>query len=139
MKSPLLAGLCLAAMLCASHAPAMAAPAPANLAAALADPARSAADRALDAPRKAADILGFVALRPGDKVADIYPGAGYYTRLFSKAVGPTGKVYGVFKTVSANAAKLPASRRSDASSRYRCTSAWSSSSRPSSPACRPRN
>ncbi len=104
MKSPLLAGLCLAAVLAASGA--AAAPAPANVAAVMADPARSAADKAQDAPRKAAEVLAFVALKPGDKVADIYPGGGYYTRLFSKAVGPTGKVYGVFKTVSADAAKL---------------------------------
>jgi predicted methyltransferase len=104
MRSSLLAGLCLAAMLTATGAAAAAAPA--NVAAALADAARPAADKALDAPRHAAEILAFTGVKTGDKVADIYPGGGYYTRLFAKAVGPTGKVYGVFKAVSANNAKL---------------------------------
>jgi predicted methyltransferase len=89
----------------AAAQPSLAAPAP-NLAAALADAARPQADRDLDARRKAADVLAFVAPRPGDRVADIYPGGGYYTRLFAKAVGPNGRVYGVFGKVSANAAKL---------------------------------
>lgn len=106
MRSSFLAGLCLAAMLTATGTWAAAAAPPANVAAALADPARSAADKGLDGTRHAADILAFTGVKPGDKVADIYPGGGYYTRLFSKAVGPAGKVYGVFKTVSANAAKL---------------------------------
>src|SRR4051812_453023 len=97
-----------AALVLAGAQPALAAGAPvaANVAAVLADPARPEADHAADAQRKAAEILAFRQLRPGDKVAGIYPGGGYYTRLFAKAVGPAGKVYGVFGKVSANAEKL---------------------------------
>ena len=38
-------------------------------------------------------MLAFAMLEPGDKVADIRPGAGYFTRLFARVVGPEGKVY----------------------------------------------
>jgi predicted methyltransferase len=91
MKSLLLAAVLIAAPLTAAHA----APAP-SAAAILADPARPEADRARDSTRKAAEILAFTGVKPGDKVADIFPGGGYFTRIFAKAVGPTGKVYGVF-------------------------------------------
>jgi hypothetical protein len=30
---------------------------------------------------------------PGAKIADLIPGGGYFTRIFSKAVGPKGHVY----------------------------------------------
>ena len=64
--------------------------------AALADPARPAADRDRDGPRHAAEVLEFAGLKPGDKVADYMPGAGYFTRIFSAAVGPKGHVYATF-------------------------------------------
>ena len=35
-------------------------------------------------------------LKPGMKVADYMPGAGYFTRIFSAAVGPKGHVYATF-------------------------------------------
>jgi predicted methyltransferase len=95
-KTSRLRSLLLAAMLAGSPCLAFAAPAPLPAAAVLADRARTDADRARDADRKAADLLTFVGVKPGDKVADIYPGGGYFTRIFAKAVGPTGKVYGVF-------------------------------------------
>lgn len=66
---------------------------PANIAAAVADPNRPEADRARDANRKPAECLAFAGVKPGDRVADIIPGTGYFTRLFSKAVGPKGYVY----------------------------------------------
>jgi predicted methyltransferase len=62
---------------------------------ALADPAR-AADAPRDATRHAAELLDFMAVKPGQKVADLIPGGGYFTRAFSLAVGPKGKVYAVF-------------------------------------------
>ncbi|HEX4158300.1 MAG TPA: class I SAM-dependent methyltransferase [Rhizomicrobium sp.] len=67
---------------------------PANIAAAVADPARPAADRARDANRKPAESLTFAGVKPGDRIADLIPGGSYFTRLFSKAVGPKGYVYG---------------------------------------------
>jgi predicted methyltransferase len=80
----------------------------AHIIAAIADPARpqdadataGCLDQAkpctgvkLDAFRKPAAMLAFSEVRPGQKVGELIPGAGYMTRLFSKAVGPTGKVY----------------------------------------------
>ena len=63
--------------------------------AALADPARLPAEKTRDADRKAAEVLEFSGLKPGDKVADIFPGGGYYTHIFSKVVGPKGLVWAV--------------------------------------------
>ncbi|HEY5410309.1 MAG TPA: methyltransferase [Caulobacteraceae bacterium] len=63
--------------------------------AALNDPSRPAADRARDADRKAGEIVALTGVRSGENVADVFPGGGYYTRLFAKVVGPKGHVYGV--------------------------------------------
>ncbi|MFS0736244.1 class I SAM-dependent methyltransferase [Sphingomonas sp. 1P06PA] len=65
----------------------------AAISAALADPARPAADKARDAARKPAETLAFAGIKPGDTVADFIMGGGYYTRLLSATVGPTGKVF----------------------------------------------
>ena len=62
-------------------------------AAAVADTARPEADRARDGERKPAEIVAFAGVRPGDVVAEIAPGGGYYTRILSKTVGPEGHVY----------------------------------------------
>lgn len=74
-----------------AEAPA-AAPAAANVAA---DPAR-ASDVAKDATRHGPELVAFAEVKPGQKVYDLIPGAGYFTRLFSLTVGPTGKVYAVW-------------------------------------------
>lgn len=66
-------------------------PSPA-IAAAIADPARPAADRDRDAERKPAEMLAFAGVKPGMVVIDLLPGGGYFTRIFSSAVGPSGKV-----------------------------------------------
>src|SRR5690349_1927171 len=66
---------------------------PANIAAAVADPNRPETDRARDVNRKPAECLVFAGIKLGDRVADILPGNGYFTRLFAKAVGPSGYVY----------------------------------------------
>ena len=73
------------------HAAAPASP-KAIAAAAVADPTRPAEDKARDADRKPAEMLAFAGVRPGMTVVDMLPGGGYFTRLFSSAVGPTGKV-----------------------------------------------
>ncbi|THD36028.1 MAG: methyltransferase [Sphingomonas sp.] len=68
---------------------------PANIAKAAADPAR--ADQAVDdARRHGPEILAFAGVKPGDKVVDLQPNSAYWTRLFAGAVGPRGKVYGVW-------------------------------------------
>jgi predicted methyltransferase len=63
--------------------------------AAVADPGRPAADTARDVNRKPAEVVTVAGLKPGDVVAELGSGGGYYTRVLSKAVGPTGKVYAV--------------------------------------------
>lgn len=60
---------------------------------AVADAARPAADRERDADRKPAELLAFAGISPGYKVAELWPGGGYFTRLFSKVVGKDGAVY----------------------------------------------
>lgn len=60
---------------------------------AVADPKRPTEEVARDPLRDPADILAFAQVAPGDKIADIRPGAGYFSRLFSDVVGPTGRIY----------------------------------------------
>jgi predicted methyltransferase len=66
---------------------------PAFLAAAVANPSRPAEDVARDADRKPAETLMFAGIAPGLKIAELLPGAGYFTRIMSKAVGPSGHIY----------------------------------------------
>jgi predicted methyltransferase len=66
---------------------------PAYIGAALNDPNRPAADKARDATRRPGEILAWAGVRPGMKVVDLVPGSGYFTRIFSKVVGPAGRVY----------------------------------------------
>jgi predicted methyltransferase len=71
---------------------------PSRIGLAIADPGRPADDRALDDSRHVAEVLAFADIRPGNKVVDLMPGKGYYTRLFSKLAGPDGKVYALQPT-----------------------------------------
>lgn len=68
---------------------------PANVTAAVADAGRPAEQRADDAARKPAETITFAMIEPGDVVAELRPGGGYYTRILSKVVGANGKVYAV--------------------------------------------
>ncbi|MGE3302721.1 MAG: class I SAM-dependent methyltransferase [Hyphomonadaceae bacterium] len=65
------------------------------IAAAVADAARPSEDVAADANRKPAAMLEFAEVKPGQKVADLLPGRGYFSRLFAKTVGDKGKVFPV--------------------------------------------
>ncbi|MDZ4762566.1 MAG: methyltransferase [Alphaproteobacteria bacterium] len=65
----------------------------AHIVAAVKDPARPAADTAIDADRKPDEMLAFAGVTPGMKIGELIPGGGYMTRVFSKAIGPTGKLY----------------------------------------------
>jgi len=73
-----------------------AAPVPAYVSAAIADKNRPPEDASRDAARKPADMLVFAGIKPGDKVVDLIPGKGYFTRIFAKAVGSKGHVYAYF-------------------------------------------
>lgn len=57
-------------------------------------PDRSDADRALDAGRRPAELLDFLQLAPGMRVAELAAGGGYTTEMLARAVGPTGRVWG---------------------------------------------
>jgi predicted methyltransferase len=63
--------------------------------AAVSDAGRPAEDKARDADRKPADMLAFAKVKPGETVVDFIPSKGYFTRLFSAAVGSKGTVYAV--------------------------------------------
>jgi len=73
-------------------APAARAAVPAHIAAALNDSRRPAEEAARDAARKPGDLLAFAEVKPGQKVADLVMGGGYFTRILSGAVGPNGQV-----------------------------------------------
>jgi predicted methyltransferase len=60
---------------------------------ALADPRRPAEQRELDTERQAARAVTFAQVTSGARVLDFMPGGGYFTRIFSDVVGPTGRVY----------------------------------------------
>jgi len=68
---------------------------PAYVAAAINDPTR-AADTKDDARRQIAAVMAFAQVKPGDKVLELVPGTGYWTRVFSQIVGPAGHVYTVW-------------------------------------------
>jgi predicted methyltransferase len=63
------------------------------IAIAVADPARPDVDRQRDANRKPVETLAFTGVKPGDQIAELLPGGGYYTRILSKVVGSGGHVY----------------------------------------------
>jgi len=90
MKTLLAATVALSALLAS---PALAAPAPAAATAAVADPGRPATDTALDASRHPAEMVACSRVKAGDRVIDVWPGHGYWTRLFSTTVGAKGKVF----------------------------------------------
>ena len=68
---------------------------PAYVRNAVADPARKL-DASNDARRQVAALMTFAEVKPGQKVVDLIPGSGYFSRVFSAIVGPKGKVYGIW-------------------------------------------
>jgi predicted methyltransferase len=84
-----------------SHGPA----ASASITAAVGDSARPEEDTKRDSDRHPALTLEFAGIKPGQKVLELAPGRGYYTRLLSAAVGPKGKVYVIVGPKRADAPK----------------------------------
>jgi predicted methyltransferase len=68
---------------------------PAYVKAAVDSSSRPEADRKRDENRKPAEVLAFAGVKPGDKVAELMPIGGYYTRLLCRVVGDDGHVYGI--------------------------------------------
>jgi predicted methyltransferase len=85
----------LAASLAFAAVEAKDAKAPAYVFTALGDKDRPAADVQLDGARKPAETIAFAGVRRGDKVAELLPGAGYYTHILADVVGPSGHVYAI--------------------------------------------
>ena len=80
---------------------------PSNIANAVVDQNRPDEDRQRDADRKPAEVLTFVGIKNGEKVADFIPGKGYFSRLLSSAVGPQGHVYAFIPSEFAAFIKQP--------------------------------
>lgn len=52
-----------------------------------------AGDQNREALQRASDVVAATQASPGDWVADVGAGAGYYSMRLSRMVGPTGKVF----------------------------------------------
>lgn len=89
-------GLAVAAIAAALGAAAcaglMGGPSPESYSAALAAAPRTEEDRGRDSARMTAETLAFARVEPGDHVIDMIIGGGFFTRAFSAAVGPEGRV-----------------------------------------------
>ena len=82
--------LCFTGLVCAAD------PAdqiPDYISAAVDSPERLDSDRVRDPYRKPAEILTFFGVKPGDQVADLWAGTGFYTDILSRIVGEEGKIY----------------------------------------------
>lgn len=92
MKKSLLSAALLALTLSGA---AMATAVPVYVTQAVADPTRPQGDIDHDALRLPAETLAFAGVKPGMKVAEFFPGGGYFTRPLSDVVGPSGHVFGI--------------------------------------------
>lgn len=101
------AGLAAAAAFAVAALAAEAPTIPANVTAAVANPDRPDADRQRDDARKPAEVVAFSGVKPGWKVADFIAGTGYFSRIFSAAIGPKGHVYAVFPSELKAIVKTP--------------------------------
>ncbi len=62
-------------------------------------------ERSEDLRRHGPELLAFAGVKPGDTVLELIPGAGYFTRLFSRVVGPKGHVYALWPRQYAKVAR----------------------------------
>jgi len=104
LRNAVLVACCSAAALLGSIRSDAAEKIPAYISAAVADPGRPAEDTQRDANRKPAETVQFAGIKPGDKVVELVPGHGYFTRIISKVVGPKGHVYALSPRRRPNAA-----------------------------------
>jgi predicted methyltransferase len=77
----------------AGSAPSVADPSALSARAIVDAPDRTAEDREADARRQPEQLLQFIGVTPGQRVADLGAGSGYTTELLARSVGPTGAVY----------------------------------------------
>jgi len=90
MRTLAVVGLSLCSVAACKSKPSSSADDPAKIVAAV---DRTPKDHELDAGRKPVEMLKFMELKPGMRVADLGAGGGYTTELIARSVGPTGKVY----------------------------------------------
>jgi predicted methyltransferase len=64
----------------------------AAIAAAIASPDRPKSDLERDAVARPAEVLAFLGVTPGMRVADMFSASGYYTELLARTVGVKGQV-----------------------------------------------
>ena len=57
-------------------------------------PNRSPEDKEADTRRKPIELLTFIGIHPGITALDLSSGGGYTTELITRAIGPSGHVYG---------------------------------------------
>lgn len=103
MRSILLAILVMVAMPCVAlnqKAGPVKHSVPAYITAAVNDPVR-AADKTDDVRRQMVAVMQFTGVKPGQKVLELVPGSGYWTRVFSQIVGSEGHVYTVWPNETA--------------------------------------
>lgn len=81
---------------------------PAYIQSAVADAGRPAADKDRDVNRKPGESVAFAGVKPGDKIGELMPGGGYFTRVLSKTVGDKGVVYAMAPAPAAPAGGAPA-------------------------------
>ncbi len=65
----------------------------ADIAVAVSAPGRPDDQIKLDESRRPVEILKFEGLKRGDAALDLFAGAGYYSEIMARAVGPTGSVF----------------------------------------------
>ena len=104
LKQVLLTAAASIAFATAAFAADMSAKVPDYVTAAIADAGRPDTDKARDANRKPAETVLFAGVKPGSTVVELVPAKGYFTRIFSRAVGAKGKVYAVSPPRRATAA-----------------------------------
>jgi len=104
LRQAMLIACCASAVLGSIKAEAAAQKIPAYVTAAVADANRPAEDKQRDENRKPAETVAFTGIKPSDKVVELVPGRGYFTRIFSKVVGPKGHVYALSPPRRPNAA-----------------------------------
>jgi len=68
---------------------------PAYIRAAVNSSSRPESDRKRDVNRKPAEVLAFAGIKRGEKIGELMPGTGYYSRLLCRIVGDSGHVYRV--------------------------------------------
>jgi predicted methyltransferase len=81
---------------------------------AISNSSRSADDKKADANRHPKELLDFSKVKPGERVVDMMPGKGYFTKLFASVVGEKGHVTAFVPKEFENAPFKPVEAAKDA-------------------------